>query len=90
MVISGGEYLEWPSDAHYMEDTMEANDIVPRNWIRHEDPEYEDWLWEQMLEDGPPQSDGLTWVKRRAWSIGFSEGKGKLSFDAGEAQIQAL
>ena len=73
-MLVGGNHYEWPSDAHYMEDTME---------------EYEDWLWEQVLEDGPPQSDDTRWLKHKAWGIGLSEGRDKMSRDAGEALIQA-
>lgn len=63
-MIVGGNHLEWPSDAHYMdsdihymEDTME---------------EYEDWLWEQVGD--PPQDDDIRWIKAQAFRAGADVG----------------
>lgn len=33
--------------------------------------EYEDWLWEQVLEDGPPQSTDLWFVKFASFTQGI-------------------
>ena len=37
------------------------------------DKEHEEWLWEQVLADGPPQSDDLLWVKLETMRLWLGE-----------------
>ena len=73
-MIIGGDYLEWPPE-YQDENDFRWRDLFATAWDFLEkenemNKEYENWLWEQVLEDGPPQSDDLWWVK----SASFTEG----------------
>jgi len=37
------------------------------------DKEYEEWMWEQILEEGPPQDDDITWIKLQSACAGALE-----------------
>lgn len=78
-ILLGGNHKEWPEEngreIHYMEVTME---------------EYEDWLWEQVLEDGPPQDNDIVWLKDKACFIGVVHGKGNMDIHETKRQLEAL
>ena len=35
--------------------------------------EYEEWMWEQILEEGPPQDDDITWIKHEIVGVVLRE-----------------
>ena len=50
-MISGGDVLEWPIE-------LESDKEMEM------DEEYEQWLWDQDLEQGPPQDNDIVWLKK--------------------------
>jgi hypothetical protein len=82
-MISGGEHLQWPSydddgDLHRMDQKLESP------------VEYEEWLWEQDLQTGPPQDDDIAWIADKAWAIGWDEAQGKINPFQGDERLAQL
>ena len=63
-----------------------------KDWTEEHDYgyEYDEWLWEQNLEQGPPQDDDVVWLKHKAWDIGFGEGVDALSADEADKRLAAV
>lgn len=68
-MIYNGNHKEWPyNETEHMEDkTMtEYHEL-------EQDKEHEEWMWEQVLKDGPPQDDGLTRIKNEVMFMTVQE-----------------
>lgn len=93
-MIRGGEYYEWPTDdfvdwldeqklvRHEEELDMEVTTMV--------DKEYNKYLWEKTLEDGPPQDEDTEWLKLRAYRIGTQIGLEFTKQNGDDSEIQRL
>lgn len=57
-MISGGDVLEWPIEL--------KGDIEMES-----EHEYEEWMWEQDLGQGPPQDDDIVWLKLCGYDVGL-------------------
>lgn len=79
-MIIGGNHKEWPGEDYFKQyhggdGYDDTYDDIREGFMQ----EYEDWLWEQVLEEGPPQDDDLTWVKRKAWIVGVQWARDNIS-----------
>jgi len=57
-MISGGDVLEWPVELQ-SDKEMEMEQT------------FDEAMWEQDLEQGPPQNDDIVWLKHAAYKIGL-------------------
>jgi hypothetical protein len=61
-MIQGGSHFEWSRDYFY--DTAYDKEAEMEM-----DREYEEAMWKQVLKDGPPQDDDITWIKATIFDL---------------------
>lgn len=70
-MIRGGDYYEWPKE--YIDILLYGTqeDIMQEDKMLQEFNEY---LWQKTLEDGPPQDEDTAWLKEVVWQAGYLAG----------------
>lgn len=71
-MIHGGEHMEWPREDYFYDTAYEEAEME----------EYEEAMWEQVLKDGPPQDDDISWIKQRVWFLALKAAKSEADFEA--------